>query len=109
MASPDPRSPVENLIFALYGYKYTKEFSTMAHNWWEHFGGKPPRQFGCESLVRHADIGNTMDTMYPTNFLYTHEKINSAHLEPRSPANPRVIYLSYVGLPARFKVMRAHK
>ena len=27
----------------------------MAYKWREHFGGKAPCQFGCESLVGHAD------------------------------------------------------
>ena len=60
----------------------------MAHKWQEHFGGKPPRQFGCKSLVGHANIGNKMGTMYPSIFLYTHEDIYSAPSEPRTPLTP---------------------
>ena len=64
----------------------------MDHKWREYFGWKPPRQFGCESLVGHADIGNKMGTMYLTIFVYTHKKIHSAPSEPRPS-------FSYVGLP----------
>ena len=71
----------------------------MVHKWQEHFGRKPPCQFGCKSLFGHADIGHKMGTMSPTIFLYTHEKNHSAPSEPRPPANPNVTYLSYAGLP----------
>ena len=59
----------------------------MAHKWREHFGGKPPCQFGCESLFRHDDIGHKMGNISLIIFLYTHESLNSAPLEPRPPAN----------------------
>ena len=62
MASPDPQFPMKDLIFALYGRNHTKEFSTMAHKWREHFGEKPPCQFGCKSLVGHTDIGNKINS-----------------------------------------------
>ena len=58
----------KNLTFSPCGCTHTKEFISMAQEWREHFGRKPPCQFGCESLVGHADIGIKMGTMYLTLF-----------------------------------------